>query len=163
MLSANCNRSGNEEFSEDEVGYVMARKPKRTTRKSNATKRHTEALLQHSNALRNNTAALAATKPQKTLPQKIADIGACMSQWLMQAKGVSKADSTTATKNMAADFHMSGPEEMQRCLEWVQNCLSGKGDIYLLDTSSPNANQHLNTLVTGTLGAVVSDIASHTS
>jgi hypothetical protein len=142
----------------------MARKSKRTTSKSNVTvKKHTEALLEHSSALRNHVAALAATKPQKTLQQKIADVGACMSQWLMKAKGVSKADSTTATKNMAADFRMSGPEEMQRCLEWVQGCLSGKGDIYNLDTTSPNANQHLNTLVTGTLGAVVSDIANNTT
>ena len=149
----------------DEGGGAMARKSKRTTSKSNVAvaKKHTAALLEHSSALRSHAAALAATKPQKTLQQKIADVGACMSQWLMTAKGVSKADSTTATKNMATDFHMSGPEEMQRCLEWVQGCLSGKGDIYRLDTTSPNANQHLNTLVTGTLGAVVSDIANNTT
>ena len=143
----------------------MARKSKRTTSKSNVivVKKHTAALLVHTNALRNHAAALAATKPHKTLQQKIADVGACMSQWLITAKGVSKADSTTATKNMATDLHMSGPEEMQRCLEWVQSCLSGKGDIYRLDITSPNANKHLRTLVTGTLGAVVSDIANNTT
>jgi len=143
----------------------MAPKSKTTTSKPNMTVigKHTEALLTHASALNNHTAALAATKPRKTLQEKIADAGACMSQWLMNGKGVSKADSTTPTKNLATDLHISGPEEMQRCLEWVQGCLSGKGYIYRLDTTSPEANQHLDTLVTGTLGAAVSDIASNTT
>lgn len=166
----------------------MGRKAKTITSTSNsnptdvksyaaALAEHTDALRENSsamtaalpaqaeltNALKNHTAALAATKPQKTLQEKIADAGDCMSQWLMRAKGVSKADSTTATKNMATDFHIGGQEEMQRCLEWVQGCLSGKGDIYQLDTTSSTANQHLTTLATGTLGAVISDIASNTT
>jgi hypothetical protein len=136
---------------------------------------HTKALKQHStvmtaaatahkaveNALKNNTAALIATKPQKTLNQKTADATACMSQWLITAKNVPAHDSTNPSKNMATDFHLSSPQEMQLCLEWVQTCLAGKNDIYVLDTSSPNANQHLAKLLTGTLGAVVADIVQN--
>jgi len=112
-------------------------------------------------ALKNNTAALAASKPHKTQNQKTADAMACISQWLMQAKGISQADSTNPSKNMSTDFRIGGPQEMQLCLEAVQICLAGKGDIYHLDTTSPNANAHLIKLMSGTLGAVVADIVSN--
>jgi len=165
----------------------MARKAKRRTTATPkvsvakehraALERHARALQAHSNAmslaaaaqsantaaLRNHTAVLAATKPQKTFNQKTADATDCMSQWLMRAKGVSKADSINPGKNMTTDFHIGAPQEMQLCLEWVQGCLSTKGDFYHLDTTSPNANQHLIKLMGGTLGDVVADIVSNMS
>jgi len=114
-------------------------------------------------ALKNNTAALVATKAHKTFNQKTVDAGECLSQWLMAAKGVSRADSTNPAKNMAADFRIGSPQEMQLCLEAVQSCMSSKGDFYHLDTTSPNANQHLNTLLTGSLGALVADVVANTT
>jgi hypothetical protein len=81
----------------------------------------------------------------------------------MQAKGVSQPDSTNPAKNMATDFHIGSPQEMQLCLEAVQACMAAKGDYYHLDTTSPKANQHLNTLVTSSLGIVVADIVANTT
>ena len=130
-----------------------------TTALNNAAAAHSSMTV----ALKNNTAALAASKPKKTFNQKLADVADCVSQWLTNAKGVSQADSTNPAKNMAADFHIGSPQEMQLCLEAVQVCLASKSDFYHLDTTSPNANQHLNTLLTGTLGALVADIVAHTT
>jgi hypothetical protein len=114
-------------------------------------------------ALKNNTAALVSTKPHKNFNQITVDAGECLSQWLMAAKGVSRPDSTNPAKNMATDFRIGTPQEMQLCLEAVQSCMAGKSDFYHLDTTSPNANQHLNTLLTGSLGAVVADIVANTT
>jgi hypothetical protein len=114
-------------------------------------------------AIRNLTAAVSAAKPHKTPDEIIADATDCMSGWLMRAKRVSRPDSMNPSKNMTSDFHIGAPQEMQLCLEWVQHCLSTKGDFYNLDTTSPNANKHLIKLMSGTLGDVVADIASHTS
>jgi hypothetical protein len=159
-----------------------AEAPKKS--KVSATQRQTEALNRHAKAmdrhtaaltdaaaahslmaaaLRNNTAALTATKAHKTFNQKTVDAGECLSQWLMAAKGVSRPDSTNPSKNMAADFRIGSPQEMQLCLEAVQSRMASKGDFYHLDTTSSNANQHLNTLLTGSLGAVVADIVANTT
>lgn len=113
-------------------------------------------------ALRNNTAALAASKPQKTFNQKTADAADCMSQWLVLARGVSEVDSRILTKTMT-DFHIGAPQDMQRCLEWVQTCMANKGNLYHLDTTSPKANEHLNTLVNSTLAQVIADIVKNTT
>jgi hypothetical protein len=164
------------------VKKSKARAVKRSTR--SAAERHTAAIGRYASALqkhaaalsdataahssiaaalRNNTAAVAATKPRKTLNEKTADAVDCMSQWLIQAKGVSRPDSTNPVKNMAADFHIGSPQEMQLCLEAVQVCMATKGDFYHLDTTSSQANQHMNTLVTSSLGTVVADIVRNTA
>lgn len=155
------------------------RKPTRSAAKqhSAALSKHTNALKQHAEALsvaadayssmtaalKNNTFVLAATKPHKTFNEKTADAADCISQWLMHAKGVSRPDLTNPAKNMSADFRIGSPQEMQLCLEAVQACMAAKGDFYHLDTTSTNANQHLNTLVTSSLGAVVADIVTNTT
>ena len=164
----------------------MARKSKQQAPKKpklSATQEHAAALNKHANALnnhaaamtsaasvhiaisalKNNTAAVAASKPQKTFNQKTADAADCIGvQWLVSAKGVSAINSRVLTKNMAGDFRIGSPQEMQLCLEAVQICMSSKGDFYHLDTTSPNANTHLNSLVTGTLGQVIADIVKNT-
>jgi hypothetical protein len=169
------------------LGGIMAKKSKKRAKKAStpsAAKQYTAALDKHASAmkkhttalnvaaeahrsmtaaLKNNTAVIAATKPQKTFNEKTDDASDCISQWLMSAKGVSRADSSDPSKNMATDFRMGTPQEMQLCLEAVQTCMASKGDFYHLDTTSPKANQHLNTLLTGSLGSVVADIVTNTT
>jgi hypothetical protein len=165
----------------------MAKKSKKRAKKAStpsAAKQYTAALGKHASAmkkhttalnvaaeahrsmtaaLKNNTAVIAATKPQKTFNEKTADAASCLSQWLMSAKGVSRPDSTNPAKNMATDFRIGSPQEMQLCLEAVQTGMAAKGDFYHLDTTSPKANQHLITLVNGTLGSVVADVVMNTT
>jgi hypothetical protein len=145
-------------------GAIMRKKPKsRATTKLDmgviekhtaALEKHTKELREHSKAMTAATAALIATKPQKPLGQRTTDAQLCMSQWLVDVKHVSQADSMDPNKNMATDFRVGGPPGMSRCLNSVSQCLSGKGDIYTPDAAS--AAQ----LCTKSLGEVVNFIAS---
>jgi hypothetical protein len=129
-----------------------------------AMDKHAKALADHSKimaaattALTHNTTALLTAKPTKTLDDKTTDAQLCMSQWLMKKKRVSLADSLDPNKNMATDLHVGGAPEMSLCLNWVQGCLSGKGDHYTPDPTSAAK------LCTKALGEVVADIASKIS
>lgn len=131
----------------------------------------TKALNQHSKATAEATAALQAniaalkqtTKAHKTVIQQTADAMACASDWLEKAKGVSAVDARNLNSNMSTNFHIQNIAEMTAFLTAVKTCLARKGDTYRLDTTSPQANHHIGTLLSGTLMAVIQDIVSNIS
>jgi hypothetical protein len=137
-----------------------------------ALAKHTDALKQHAKAiaavaaaqsalttaLHMNTAAHEAASATKPPAKQIADIRACLTIWLQNAGKLKTGEQPISTKNMATDYQFVDGTEMQRCLEATVDCLKGKGDRFDFDKTTPTFNKDMNTLSTGTFGAVVTYI-----
>ena len=150
--------------------HIAALKKHEAALKKNAAAldRHTAALDAHTSAMERASGGAAALTDAmsrtrlafaaalaKGPDEKTADAGDCVADWLVKKKRVSRTDAGDPSKNMTNDFLMN-PDDMGICLNWVKGCLAKKGDHFTPDTSY----EHLVSLTSGTLGAVIADIVS---